>query len=351
VATVDDDLVATLQDKHPVGVPDPFGATEGPSPGDIPSEDEIIAAFKTVKPDTAPGISGWTHHLLTIALQVPTFLKAIHTLTGLLIARKAPGQAMLCASKLIPLQKPDGGLRPIAVGDMIYRLVSKAIIRHSNRPQFLLPYQFGVDSKGGVEPVVRVVERALDGTLDQPYTHLTSLDFSNAFNTVDRQDIAQGLCQYAPSLYRAGRWAYGTPSSLVLSSPDQSSHIIDSAQGVRQGDPLGPLLFSLGIRSLPTDLASALGPTHLILAYLDDIYILSQDDSALQQTLAFFELRQPSIRLNPAKRKTLTLTNVKTHGHKMLGTCVGSFSARERFLLEKIKHEASTIAKLATLPH
>jgi hypothetical protein len=302
VATVDNEVVAALQDKHPAGTEDPFGPTDGPSSGDIPSEEEIMAAFKTFKPDTSPGLSGWTHHLLATALRVPAFLKAIHTLTGLIMAGIAPGQAMLCASRLTPLRKPDGGLRPIAVGDMIYRLATKAIVRHSNRRDFLLPYQFGVGSKGGVEPVVRAVERALEGTLDRPYTHLTSLDFSNAFNTVDRRDIAEGLRQYAPILYRAGRWAYGCNSSLVLGSPE-GRHIIHSAQGVRQGDPMGPLMFSLGIRSLLRDLASTLGPERLILAYLDDIYILSPDDQALEQTLAFFDERQPSIRLNPAKCK------------------------------------------------
>jgi hypothetical protein len=117
VATVDDEVVATLRDKHPAGAEDPFGPTDGPSSGDIPSEEEIMAAFKTFKPDTSPGLSGWTHHLLATALRVPAFLKAIHTLTGLIVAGTAPGQAMLCASRLTPLRKPDGGLRPIAVGD------------------------------------------------------------------------------------------------------------------------------------------------------------------------------------------------------------------------------------------
>jgi hypothetical protein len=136
VATVDNEVVAALQDKHPTGAADPFGPTDGPSSGDIPSEEEIMAAFKTFKPDTSPGLSGWTHHLLATALRVPAFLKAIHTLTGLIMAGTAPGQAMLCASRLTPLRKPDGGLRPIAVGDMIYRLASKAILRHSNRRDF-----------------------------------------------------------------------------------------------------------------------------------------------------------------------------------------------------------------------
>jgi hypothetical protein len=81
---------------------------------------------------------------------LPAFLKALHTLTGLIVTGSAPGQAILCASRLTPLRKSDGGLRPIAVGDMIYGLVTKAIIRHSNRRDFLLPYQFGVGSRGGL---------------------------------------------------------------------------------------------------------------------------------------------------------------------------------------------------------
>jgi hypothetical protein len=175
VATVDDNVVAMLRDKHPAGAADPFGPTDGPNTGDIASEEDLMAAFKTFKPQTSPGLSGWTHHLLATALRVPSFLKATHTLTGLMVVGRAPGQAMLCTSRLTPLRKPDGGLCPIAVGDMIYRLATKAIIRHSNRRDVLLPYQFGVGSKSGVEPVVRAVERALEGTLDRPYTHLSRL--------------------------------------------------------------------------------------------------------------------------------------------------------------------------------
>jgi hypothetical protein len=109
---------------------------------------------------------------------------------------------------------------------------------------------------------------------------------------------------------------------------------------------MGPLMFSLGIRPLLRDLASALGPDRLILAYLDDIYILSPNDWALEQKLAFFDERQPSIRLNQAKFKSLALEDIRTNGLRVLGTCVGARSAREQFLEEKIDHEAAIIAKL-----
>jgi hypothetical protein len=67
VATVTEAVVEALLTKHPAGPPSPFGTTAGPRNGEIPSEDTILDAFKSFKPDTAPGISGWTHHLLAVA--------------------------------------------------------------------------------------------------------------------------------------------------------------------------------------------------------------------------------------------------------------------------------------------
>jgi len=143
-------------------------------------------------PFSAPGISGWTV-LLKLATKAPKVIEFLTTLTGMVGQGSAPGQSMLCASRLTPLLKKDGGLRPIAVGDLLYRLVTKVLLRHHFKPDWLLPTQFGVGTKGGVEPVIRTIQRARDDELDQPYNTLTSLDFTNAFNTVDRRDIARAL--------------------------------------------------------------------------------------------------------------------------------------------------------------
>jgi hypothetical protein len=93
-----------------------------------------------------------------------------------------------------------------------------------------------------------------------------------------------------------------------------------------------------------------LGPKQCDLAYLDDIYILSPDDSALEQTLAFFDERQPSIRLNQAKCKTGALEDIRSNGLRMLGTCMGAYRARERFLQEKINREAPPSPSSSTCP-
>src|SRR5437867_4203192 len=114
-----------------------------------------------------------------------------------------PGHGLLTASQLVALDEGEEDIRPIAVGDLVYRVLAKAILKANFRPGSLLPCQFGVGT--GVEPAIRLVQRAKS----LGFTHLTSLDFSNAFNTVDRVALALGVAKHAPAFYRAARWVYG----------------------------------------------------------------------------------------------------------------------------------------------
>jgi hypothetical protein len=107
----------------------------------------------------------------------------------------------------------------------------------------------------------------------------------------------------------------------------------------------------LGIRPLLNDLATVLGPECLILAYLDDIYILSLDANIFEKVHAFFDDRQPSIQLNMAKSKTTSLEDVRERGLELLGSCIGPTAVREKFLEAKIEQEEATLHKLNDLPY
>jgi len=346
VVEVTDELAETLQALHPVGEPDPFGISVGPSQGRAPNEDDVKAGIGSLKWDTAAGLSGWSVAFLRLASRSPRFLAFLTSLIAGISAGTAPGASMLCAARLTPIGKANGGIRPITVGDLLYRLATKVIQSHAFKPDFLEKYQLGVGSKGGVEPIVQAVERAREGTLDQRYTHVASLDFANAFNTLARRDIAEGLRKHAKSLYRTGRWAYGAESDLVV-----GDRRLKSSRGARQGDPLGPLFFSLGIRDTLVALAESLGPTRRIMSYLDDIFIFSTDSSALDDAFAFFDARTSTLQLNKSKCECVSLEQVGRDGWKLLGTCVGPASARRSFLSCKIAKQVAKLDSLIELPH
>ena len=63
----------------------------------------------------------------------------------------------------------------------------------------------------------------------------------------------QSVLSEVPGLYHLVQSAYADPSFLFF-----GPHIIESAEGVQQGDPLGPLLFSLSIHQLVRSLKSEL---------------------------------------------------------------------------------------------
>lgn len=316
----------------------------------LPPQDAILSAISALK-DSAPGPSGWTPQLLCIAAEVPECLAMLHCLCSEIAAGTAPVPELFCASVLVAIPKKDGKVRPLAIGELVYRVLFKLLLRTNEWGKLLLDYQLGVGSRGGVEPVTRWIDLAAEGRLPPGITHLAALDFSNAFNSIDRLSMADAIRRRSKPLYRVARWAYGTPSDLLLRGCAGRIEGLKSAQGVRQGDPLGPLLFSIAIRQLLEDLEEHLGPQYRILAYLDDIHIMGPDNRIAERVAEFLQRRDSSIALNLAKCRTMDLAQLRTDGFETLGSCIGPQAARERFLCGKIDAEELKLGKLAQLPH
>jgi hypothetical protein len=352
VAPLNDDTIEKLQAKHPRGTDNPFDLplpASLPYPN-LPDEAAITRALKSFAPDTAPGVSGWTVKLIRLAAKTPEFLLFLVTITSQIAAGTAPGRDLLCAARLTPLLKADGGIRPVAVGELFYRLAMKAIFAANYRQDLLSPNQFGVGSKGGVEPIVQAIQRAADMDPLFPYTHVFSLDSVNAFNDLIRRLFAQAVRKRSPALSRVAAWAHNAPSPLLVRDGIKTSTLW-SEQGVRQGDPMSTLWFSIAIRDTVEALQNMLGPTYLVLAYLDDIFILAPHEHRFKDVLAHFTRPACPVRLNPAKCKVFDLRDVAQTPISVLGSCIGSTVARSSFLLDKVIKVESDLSNLHLLPH
>ena len=79
------------------------------------------------------------------------------------------------------------------------------------------------------------------------------IDFSNTFNTIRRDAVLNATATNLPEIYPFCLSAYGQPSVLQF-----GDNPILSAEGIQQGDPLGPLLFSLTLHPILNSLSSKL---------------------------------------------------------------------------------------------
>ncbi|KAL2620674.1 hypothetical protein R1flu_000879 [Riccia fluitans] len=71
---------------------------------------------------------------------------------------------LLGASRLLALEKPSGGVRPIDVGEVLYRLVARTLgfqFREALADHFS-PLQFGVATRGGCETIIHGLHATLD---------------------------------------------------------------------------------------------------------------------------------------------------------------------------------------------
>lgn len=232
---------------------------------------------------------------------------------------------------------------------MFYRLAMKAIVCQTDLDEALLPNQFGVGTKGGVEFIIQLVRMATAGQLPEQYMHLTSFDATNAFNTMGRDGIGVATSKHIPAIFRAARWAYAKPSKLLVvgtSDLDQEptdgqyftlAATLQSAQGLKQGDPLSALLFSVGLRPYLGALIEELGPSAMVVAYLDNVFVLSSDPDMLDKVLDSSSSLGCPISFNQAKCKTIALDSIKQNGLELLGSCLGGTIPRQAFLARKVK--------------
>ena len=356
-----------MKAKHPQSPPPTIPTTDILAQSFSPQE--VSDAAKSFHKGSAAGPSGFRPEHLTVVLKgsPPNRSGRAETQLTRVINAMAKGKLpatvtpYICGARLHAGIKKDGKLRPIAVGNLLRRLTSKAMVRalQGKMKGLLSPHQLGVAVTGGCEIAVHAVKEAVSR---RPDKWVLQLDLENAFNSVDRSTM---LAQVARLLPESLAWAvscYGTPSLLQF-----GSSTLSSSTGVQQGDPYVGAAFALTLQlvidaiqeQLPRldvhawfhDDGSAVGTLDELQALVDIVrrigpamgFNLNPDKSSIWCPQA----------LGPGEPDPLQrgIKRVEDSGIKLLGSPVGSSDFTKRFLEAKVEKVRSLTAELHSLQH
>lgn len=240
----------------------------------VSSNEIILGRIRSFPKGTSCGRDGLrVQHLLdslngpvvVIAEDLLTFINGV---VDLWFDGRCPSQLgeFVASAPLTPLLKPDEGIRPIAVGTVWRRLVSKVAAQAVGKDMstYLGDFQFGVGVPCGGESILHSVNRILHQKGNSSSMTMLLVDFSNAFNLVSRSAMLQEVRIHCPSISKWVDFCYSQPPRLYY-----NDSTLSSAQGVQQGDPLGPFLFSLTLHPLVKRIAEECN-LDLQARYLDD---------------------------------------------------------------------------------
>ncbi|CAI5939464.1 unnamed protein product [Closterium sp. NIES-64] len=244
-------MVQSLQEKHPAStseVPQWVRDFTVDVPQRPPLTTDVLArAIHTSARALAAGPLGWvTEHLRDTFLTEPSCLPHLLEVFNQWVAGQVPERARpwLAASNLVGLSKPNGDVRPVAIGEVLPLILARVFcisLPPAMASYFLQCNQLGAGTRVGVEILTHSFRSALT---THPDWCALQIDVANAFNSFHRHAMFEGLRESPFSgLIPFLRVFYGTPSYLYLrAGPFVQS--LESARGSRQRDPLDPFLFA-----------------------------------------------------------------------------------------------------------
>ena len=280
------------------------------------TETDVKEALRSMDVNTAAGLDGYS---LTKVRQLPPQELATR-FNSWLLAGTLPTK--LCEGYTVLIPKVHGSedpadYRPITIGSIVARCFHKIL---AGRLERLCPCSLRQKAFRAGDGVCLNVEIA-KGILDscrrpkaQRNCYMAFLDVRKAFDSVSheslmraasRQGVPEPLIRYIHSVY--------SNSTTKLRIGGRESGKIPVRQGVKQGDPMSPILFNFVIDWALADLNPRMGYSlgnerinHL--AFADDVVLVSESVIGLQAQVHSFEkhLLGSGLTLNPGKCKSLS---------------------------------------------
>ncbi len=236
-------------------------------------------------------------------------------LNGVLFFGKMPDNFRESRTTLIPKTKEPatpGDYRPISVSSMVCRLFHGIINRRVSREYPLHHTQRAFRSVDGVAVNLAVLDHVICKAKAAPRNaFIAFVDLRKAFDSVHHDSIIRQLKSRGvpPVLLDYLRDYYGQGTTTIGRYP------MPMARGVRQGDPLSPLLFNM-IVDQALEKVDRLGTGFdegrariQSLAFADDVVLIASTKQGLQEAVGSFlgEMELSGPVANPGKCATLVI--------------------------------------------
>ena len=151
----------------------------------------------------------------------------------------------ILASRLIPLDKGNGEVRPIGVGEVIRRIIGKCVPRVAKQDVINASgaMQVCAVQKSGGEAAIHAMRNIFEADeTDAPLL----VDASNAFNSLNRAAALNNIRVLCPLIATYVINTYRAPARLFVVGGSE----LKSAEGTTQGDPLAMSMYAISLQPL-----------------------------------------------------------------------------------------------------
>ena len=158
----------------------------------------------------------------------------------------------IIANRLIPLDKGEGAVRPIGVGEVIRRIIGKCVTKVTKREVMDASgsLQVCAGQKSGSEAAIHAMREIFEA--DETDAALL-IDASNAFNSLNRAAALHNVRVICPAIAIYVINTYRAPARLSVVGGKE----LESSEGTTQGDPLAMSLYAVSLQPLITRLTIA----------------------------------------------------------------------------------------------